>query len=198
MKIYTDIVQGSSEWHEIRRGVPTASEFDKIITTKGEPSKQREKYLFKLAGEAVSGICEETFKSAAMERGIILEAEARTLYELITRQEAQQVGFCVDNDAGCSPDALIGDDGGLEVKCPTTPIFVSYLLDNKIPTDYILQVQGSLFVTGRKWWDFMAYHPGSIKPLIVRAYPDEKLFKALKVELEIFKSELQDIIKKIS
>lgn len=195
-----DCLQGTSEWFSARCGIPSASNFDQIITTKLEPSKQRQKYLYRLAGERVSGMAEETYQNNAMLRGIELENEARNLYQVINDVEVKQVGFCLTEGkfvAGASPDGLIGDDGCIEIKCPTMAVHVGYLLDGKLPTDYFQQTQGQLFVTGRTWCDFVSYYPG-IKPLIVRVERDEQFIKALTVELEIFCSELEDVIKKIS
>lgn len=196
MKII-NVDQRSEEWFKVRAGVPTASSFDKIVTMKGEPSKQAQKYMYKLAGEFVAGKPEESYTNAAMERGIVLEDEARQTYQLITENMVEQVGFCLaDGGYGCSPDGLVGDDGMIEIKCPSIAVHVEYLLAGVLPSDYFQQCQGQLFVTGRKWSDFVSYFPG-IKPLIVRVYPDEKFHSALKVELEKFCSELQSIIKKI-
>ena len=72
-----------------------------------------------------------------------------------------------DKLVACSPDGLIGDNGGLEIKCPSQGVHVEYLLSGKMPTKYTLQVQGFLYVTGREWCDFMSYHP-SMKPMIVK------------------------------
>jgi len=193
------VEQGSPEWHAARCGVPSASNFDMIVTTKGEPSKQAQKYLYRLAGEIVSGNSEETYQNGAMQRGRELEAEARKLYEFMTGLTVAQVGFCIaDGDFayGCSPDSLVGDDGGLEIKCPTMPVHVGYVLDNVLPTDYIQQVQGNLLVTGRKWWDFLSYYPG-IKPLLIRVKPDKKFQAILKAELERFCVELKQITERI-
>ena len=199
MKIY-DFPQCSPEWFKIRCGIPTASNFDRIVTSEGKPSKQMQKYLYKVAGEYITGIPEETYQNAAMLRGIDMEQEARSLYELINNVSVQQVGFCVgepDIEYGCSPDGLVGDKGMIEIKCPSLAVHVGYLLDGKLPTDYIQQVQGELLVTGREWNDFISYYPG-IKPLIVRVERDEKFITALRVELEIFCQELITLIKKIS
>ena len=94
MKVLSE-KQHTPEWFAARCGVPGASSFDKIVTTKGEASKQAEKYMWQLAGERVAGKSEETFKSAAMERGTIMEAEARETYEFITGNEVKETGFCV-------------------------------------------------------------------------------------------------------
>lgn len=191
-------IQNSPEWYLARCGVPSASNFDKIVTTKGEPSKQRTKYLWQLAGERITKKPEESYQNASMLRGNEMQSEAKSLYEIINDVTVQEVGFCLDdsNKYGSSPDGLIGEDGGLELKCPQMATHVGYLLDNTVPTDYIQQVQGNLLVTGRKWWDFKSYYPG-IKPLIIRVYPDEKFLKLLKSELIMFCEELETVVKKI-
>jgi hypothetical protein len=191
-----DCVQGSPEWHKARVGIPSASNFDMIVTTTGARSKQREKYLYKLAGEFIIGTPEETYQNAAMQRGLELESEARTLYELITGQICSTTGFWLSDGFGCSPDGIVAENGGFEAKCPTLAVHVGYLLDNKLPTEYFQQVQGSLLVTGREWWDFMSYYPG-MKPLIVRVFPDKVFLKALRIELELVVEDLKTIIERI-
>lgn len=196
--IIFDTTQGSPEWIACRCGVPSASNFDKIITTNGALSKQRTKYLYRLAGEKITGACEETYQNAAMQRGIELEEEARQAYELITRSSVEQVGFIYHDerqDRGCSPDGLV-DDGGLEIKCPSIAVHVEYLLGGKLPTDYFQQVQGSMYITGREWWDFMSYYPG-MKSLIVRVARDNAFCKHLGAELDIFCAELRQIVEQI-
>jgi hypothetical protein len=188
--------QGSPEWIKARCGVPSASSFDKIITTKGEPSKQRTKYLWQLAGETVTGIPEESYSNANMERGKIVEAEARQLYELISGQTVLQVGFCLAEGYGASPDGLVATEGLLELKSPIMATHVGYLLENTLPMDYWQQLQGQLLVTGRKWVDFFSYYPG-LRPLLIRVVPDDKFQRALKIELELFCSELKEVVAKI-
>lgn len=188
--------QRSPEWFAARAGLPTASNFDCIVTSKGEQSKQRTKYLYKLAGEAVAGITEEIYTNGAMLRGQELEDEARRLYQFTTDEEVTTCGLCVDFNCGASPDALVGADGLLEIKCPNITTHVEYLLSGKLPTDYIQQVQGQLFITGRKWCDFMSYYP-NIKPLIVRVLPDFEFHGKLKQELGQFCLELEQIKERI-
>lgn len=198
MKII-ECVQGSPEWHLARAGIPSASNFDKIITTKGERSKTREKYLYRLAVEKITGKTEETYQNATMQRGILMEEEARQMYEIVTGKAVVQVGFCVMEGgivAGASPDGMVDDDGALEIKCPMPETHVSYLLENKLPTDYFQQTQGQLFVTGRKYVDFVSYYPG-IKPLIIRVEPDKEFQKKLAGELESFCIDLTEVVKKI-
>jgi putative phage-type endonuclease len=195
MKII-DCVQGTPEWFSARCGIPSASNFDKIITMDGKPSKQRTKYLYQLAGERLAGKPEETYTNGAMQRGKELEAEARKLYQIVTGNEVQEVGFCLAEGYGASPDGLVGQDGSLEIKCPIISTHVGYLLEKVVPSDYFQQTQGQLLVTGRSWVDFVSYYPG-IKPLIIRAERDEKFIAALKTELVNFCEELNDISNRI-
>lgn len=199
MKIL-ELEQRTPEWHAARCGIPTASGFSKIITSTGKRSTQREKYMYELAGEKMGGIVDETYQSFAMQRGVIMEAEARALYEF-ARDSVQAVGFCVSDCGrwGCSPDGLVGNKGGVEIKCPLIQTHVEYLFKCKeeMPFDYFPQVQGSLFVTGREWWDFVSYFPG-LPSLIVREEPNEVFQRLLKKELELFCDELDDLVKKLS
>lgn len=188
--------QGTQAWFSARCGIPTASNFDCIITTKGEPSKQMKKYLYQVAGERITGIAEETYQNAAMLRGQEVEDEARKFYEFSTGQEVKEVGFCLADGYGASPDGLVGKEGLLEIKCPLISTHVSYLLENKLPSEYFIQTQGQLLVTGKKWVDFISYY-GGMKPLIVRTFRDEKFIKSLRVELELFVNELKEVINKI-
>lgn len=197
--ITLDVPQGSPEWFSARLGIPTASCFDKLVTSKGEPSKQAQKYLWQLAGERVTGKTEESYQSGPMQRGKEVEAEAVALYEMIHSVQTTEVGICYPNEKklmAASPDRLIGKDGLLEMKCPLIYTHVGYILDGELPTDYFQQVQGELYITGRKWADFMSYYPG-LKPLILRVERDEKFIKALAIELEVFCKKLEDVTAKI-
>ena len=104
----------------------------------------------------------------------------------------QRVGFILTDDGrvGCSPDGLVGEDGGLELKCPSPAKHVSYLLDEQeLVDEYTHQVQGCLYVTGRAWWDLMSYYPG-MEPVIVRVEPNAEYQKALGNALATFLADL--------
>ena len=197
--LYIDVEQGSQSWLLERAGVPSASCFDKIVTSKGAPSKQAQKYLYSLAGEKLLGAPTESYQNDAMIRGQELEAEARNYYEFISDKEVKQVGFCYydkDKRYGSSPDGVIDDDGGLEIKCPSLPVHVEYLDKGKLPTDYTQQVQGNMLVTGRSYWMFMSYYP-SLPPLIIRVERDEKFIGLLKGALDKFCVELEETYKRL-
>ena len=172
--------QGSPEWLAARLGIPSASMFAKIVTTKGAWSTSADTYINQLVAERLTGEREEIFQSHHMIRGTELEPDARDLYSLMTDSEVTEVGFCLHDTlaAGCSPDGLIGEDGGLEIKCPAPSTHVEYLRGGVLPSKYKQQVMGCLWITGREWWDFVSYHP-TMKPLIVRVERDEEYIAAL-------------------
>lgn len=172
--------QYSTEWWEARRGIPTASAFDRIITAKtGKLSAGALGYAFELVADLAQlgpepWLNEPGYESAAMKRGTQTEHEARRFYEMERDVDVQRVGFCITDagDAGCSPDGLVGESGGLELKCPLLKTHVGYLYRGGLPDEYKPQVHGSLIVTGREWWDFLSYAPG-LPPLLVRVEPDD-------------------------
>ena len=172
--------QGSEEWHKARAGVPSASNFSKLITAAGKPSTSAETYINSLIAYLITGTVEESYKNENMARGNLLEPQARAMYELATDNVVTEVGFCLHDTimAGCSPDGLVGDDGGLEIKCPSASTHVGYLRSQKLPTIYKQQVMGCLWITGREWWDFMSFHP-EMEDLIVRVYRDDEYINVL-------------------
>jgi len=193
-----DCAQNSPEWFLARCGVPSSSRYSEIVTSKGEPSKSAIKYMRQLAVEAITKTKEGSFQSFAMKRGSEMEEEAAEFYALFTNREIEKIGFCLHDtiNAGSSPDRLVGKDGLLEVKCPNYATYVDYRLADKLPTTYLPQVQGQLFVTGREWCDFMVYVPG-IAPFIKRVYPSTDFHKALEIELTVFTAELKQLIERL-
>ena len=196
--IIADFEQMSPEWFAARVGIPSASVFDKLITSKGALSTSRQKLIYKLAGERVLGEKEEGYTNGAMQRGIELEPEARSLFELITDLEVKEVGLCYYDerkDRSCSPDGLVETKmtlmEGLEIKCPELATHIEYLLGNKLPTKYFAQVQGSMYITGLEKWYFMSYYPG-VKPLIVEVMRDEMWIAKLDKALNDFVIELDE------
>lgn len=155
------VVQNSLEWLVARAGIPTASEFDNLLTPKFEPRKGQmpESYLAQKLAERWLGGPLPSFQNLDMEFGQILESEAKPYYTLMCDEEITPCGLAITDDGkiGCSPDGLINPDGGIEIKCPEAKTHVKYLMAGKLPDDYILQVHGAMFVTGRKWWKFLSY-----------------------------------------
>lgn len=170
MKII-DCVQGEESWWKARLGIPTSSEFDKIITpAKLEPSTSAEGYMDKLLGEYFRGKPDETFQSEWMKRGKEKEAEAREYYAMCFNCEPRVVGFCTTDDrrAGCSPDFLL-EGGGVELKVVSPGILVKYHRKGVLPLEYKMQVIGSLAVSDLDFWGFMAYHE-DLKPFDITTH----------------------------
>lgn len=179
--------QRSPEWHTLRLGIPTASEFSRLVTSKGAPSTSLSGYAMELASELFAGRPLDAFDGNVwMERGAELEAEAIRLYEFTTDRTVTPCGF-ITNDAGtagCSPDGLVGDDGMLEIKCPKAERFMEAVVYHKkngrAPSGYAQQTQGQLLLAERKWVDMLFYHP-DLPPLIIRQQPDHAMFAALAI-----------------
>lgn len=192
MKIL-DVIQGSKEWFDARAGIPTASNFKKIYSGGGKKSESASKYMDLLIAEYLAGKpLGNNVETKATRRGNALEPEARLAYEYITGNDVKQVGFCLDDSGlyGCSPDGLIGTEGGLEIKCEGSDVIAGYYRRG-FPIGHKSQVQGSLLVTGYKWWDFMAYHP-DLRPLILRIERDEPYINALFSEINAFSIKLRE------
>jgi hypothetical protein len=197
------MLQYSPEWWEIRRGVPTASQFDKILTPTGKLSSQATAYIDELIADRFvlnPNFMTERPMTRAMANGTDMEPEARRWYAMEhPERRVVQVGFCVTDDGrfGCSPDALVGDDGVLELKCPLGKTHVGYLREGLLPADYRPQCHGHLIVTGRPWVDFVSYAPG-LPPFSIRVTADsytEKLRSALDVFWEQYQATLTALLK---
>jgi putative phage-type endonuclease len=199
MPIIIECEQRSDEWFQAICGNVGASSIDKIITTKGEPSKSRTDYMMTLAAERITGKGEAGFTTQAMLNGIEREAEARTLFEMAHGVEVRQVGLIYKDDkklCHISPDGLIVENEGLEIKNPLSKTHVKYLLENKLPSEYFGQVQFSLFVSERESWWFMSHYPG-LKPLMLKCERDEKWIDKCAKELDAFNQELDALVEKI-
>lgn len=190
--------QGGHEWMFERSIIPTASNFSKIVTTTGKQSSQRDKYLYTLAGNIISGTLQESYKNDNMQRGNDQEDEARKTFEFLTGLKVETVGLCYFDDDkrfGASPDGLIGDDCGLEIKTAAPHIQIERLEKGWTLSEHKQQIQGNMLVTGRKYWYRMSYCMG-IKPIIEIIHRDDDFIKLLSFEIETFNNKLNDIVEK--
>lgn len=185
--IVDDHRQGTAGWVGARLGIPTASNFSKIITGEGKVSKSADFYMRQLLAEYFIGEpCESGIGTLLMGRGTGLEPSARKWYEMERDVDVVQVGFCYRDDklAGASPDGLVGEDGLVEIKCTSAPVHVEYLLGG-IKGEYWPQCQGLLYVTGRAWVDLVAYNP-VLPPVVKRIDPDEEYQAVLSAGVDTF------------
>lgn len=174
-----DCEQGTEEWHRVRAGLPTASNFSKVMAKagpKGGTSHKeyvmRAKYMRQLAGEIITGTPEDSWAgNSHTERGKEREDEARSKYAFIHDVDPVRVGFVRNGNCGCSPDSFVGD-GGLEIKDAIASVQIERLQSGVLPSEYKWQVIGSLLVCDDKaYWDFVSHCRGL--PLFeVRVYRD--------------------------
>lgn len=200
-----ECLQGSPQWHQIRRCRPTSSDFDRIITpAKGLPSASQDGYI----DELISQLLDQNYSlepssqyiSPSMQQGMDYEDAARSWYSFQFDREVRQVGICLSDCLryGASPDGLIGDDGILEIKCPELKSHIRYLREGVMPSEHKCQIHGLLAVTGRKWLDFLSYSPvPELDNFVIRVTPDAFTEK-LAVELKSFSDKLDGALAKFN
>lgn len=200
MRIHTGFDQSSLEWLTARSGVVTASEMDNLLTPdfKVRTGETPKTYLYKKLAEKWRGGAIPSGISLDMEFGNVLEQECIPAFEFETGQKVDRVALITSDDGsvGCSPDGLIGDDSGLEAKCPRVETHLKYLFDGAVPKDYIVQVHASLYVTGRQSWRFVSYSRGC-PMLILTVQRDEEIIGKIRLAVEPFLAELESKVKKL-
>jgi hypothetical protein len=191
-----DCEQGTELWFSSRAGLPTASEFHTVMAKgkDGGRSLTREAYMRKLAGEILTGEpAPEGYSNAHMERGKLLEGSARELFAYMHDVEPQIIGFLRNGKKGASPDSLINENAGLEIKTAIPAVQIERLQLNRLPPEYVAQVQGGLWVSERDTWFFLSYCP-KLPPLIVEVHRDEAYIAKMAAAVDTFNAELDDLV----
>lgn len=185
--------QQTADWLKARAGHATASRFkDVLAKIKTGEAATRAKYRIQLVTERLTGLPVEGFKNNAMAWGTEREPEARMAYEVETGQIVQEFGFILHPDVqwvGASPDGFVGADGMVEIKCPYESTVHVMTLTDGMPTEHTAQIQGNLWVNGRKWCDFVSYDPRMPEGLQVyrqRIERDDKYIAKLAEEIQDF------------
>lgn len=193
-----DCEQGSGDWFRARLGIPTASEFATVMAhgRDGGASKTRRTYLLKLAGEIITGEVADSYCSADMERGRIMEPEARDMYAFTRSIELHHVGFIRNGQKGCSPDSLIGDHGMLEIKTKFPHYLIDLLLRDEFPPEHRAQSQGALWVAEREWIDLACYWP-KLPIFVKRAYREDGYIATLAGAVNQFNEELAETVERV-
>ena len=195
-----DLIQGSPEWHAARIGKITGSRFKDVLSTRGAG---RGNYMRELLLERKTGRAAVGFTNTEMEWGTEHEPQARAYYEKYHDRKVQQVGF-VDHPleqyrgyVGVSPDGLVDDVGCIEIKCPNTDTHLEYIAKNVLPSKYVAQVQGELWVTGRQFCDFISFDPRVEKqPFFdIRIERDEVYIRKLAAAVDVFIQEMVEMQK---
>lgn len=185
LHIYPAIEQRSEAWFEQRRGMVTASVVGQLVTAKTVTIANNDTsrgLIASLAAERITGETEESYMNRDMERGVLYEPVIRDRYAEVYGVEVQEIGFAVRTlpggaRLGASPDGLVGDDGGIEIKAPRAKGHVVTVISDEVPANYMPQIQACLLVTGRAWWDYVQAAAGRL--YVKRVYPDPAWHKAI-------------------
>lgn len=197
IETFAEIEQGTPEWHLLRCGLPTASRFADIMA-EGD-GKMRRKYLYELAGERFTGEPDESWSgNRHTERGKAMEDEARRHYAFMNDTEPRRVGFIKNGNVGCSPDSLIGDRGGLEIKTKLPHLMVDILTRDAgwYPPEHKWQLQGFLWVAERDWIDLSCYWP-KMPPFVRRVTRDETMIRSLAAKVDAFNNDLTSLVARL-
>ena len=196
--------QGTDEWKRARLGYVSASNLDAVMAKgKSGEAVTRKNYKTRIVAERLTGDIGDSYSNAAMEWGVQTESQAAMAYEVAKETLLDKTGFWKHNQIqwlGCSPDRLVENDGLVEIKCPNTTTHIDYWLAKKVPSEYVKQVQGQLWVMEREWCDFVSFDPRlpeKNRLLIVRAYRDEKFIKQMQQEVDQFLNEVEALIIKL-
>ena len=209
--------QNTSEWLQDRAGKINMSracdvmafdpggELYKSGKKKGTPKPgrvllARTDYIGDIVAEILTGEPKAQVRARPLDWGHDVEDAARAAYEAETGEIVQQVAGVTHPMmpyVRCSPDGLIGNDGQLQIKCPSNPANHIDALRNGMPSEHIPQVQGELFVTGRQWSDFVSFDPRM--PVNLRFYRqriprDDAYIATLSAACESLWAEVQDYI----
>ena len=189
------VEQNTDEWLSLRLGKITASAMKNIISSGGKKSTSSKTYMHQLIAEKLtnSNPDDVSFSNAWTEQGHEREDVARSMYEFVRDAVVDDAGFITDDNenVGVSCDGLIGDDGLIEIKCPKASTYISYKLDGRCPTVYFPQIQSQLWITERKWCDFVVYHP-KFELHIVRVERDDNFIDKMRDYVDKFVVEMKE------
>jgi exodeoxyribonuclease (lambda-induced) len=205
MNIIETCEQGSAEWFQMRLGKVTASRV-KDVLSKGRgsaPSKTAESYMMELIAEILTGESKPFFENDAMRWGTEIEPQARSMYSVNNDfVDVKEVAFVEHNQqVGISPDGLIGENGLLEIKCPNTTTQLKRALSDDYSSDYKAQIQMQLWVTERKWCDFVSFDPRidcAASYLQQRVERDEEYIKEMKAKVYSFVDKMNELINQLT
>ena len=197
-----NIEQGSAEWFALRVGRVTSSKVADVLA--GGKGLTRAAYRNQIVAERLTGLpCGSDFESEPMRRGKEQEPFARAAYEVARSCMVDSVAFIPHPRlmAGASPDGIVGEDGGIEMKNPNTATHIGYLEAGEVPSKYVPQMQWAMACSGRKWWDFVSFDarlPTETRLFIARPERDEEWIKQAEAAVEKFLSEVDEMVEKLT
>ena len=201
----SEVEQGTPEWFAQRCGKATASRISDIVAkTKTGYSTSRANYMAQLVVERMTNQVAESYSNAAMEWGVENETFARAAYEAKTGNMVDQVG-AIDHPriamSAASPDALVGDDGCLEIKCPNTATHIDTILGEAPAKKYYDQMQWQMVCANRSYCDFVSFDPrmpAHLQLFVKRIERNDEYIEQLEKEVVQFLMEVEDKVKKLN
>lgn len=197
---FPDVIQGSDEWHDQRRGIVTASVVGQLVTPKALKIAANDKsrsIVAQLVAERITGYTDPTYVGDDMLRGVEDELLARDLYAKVYQHPIREVGFLLRKEEswqlGYSPDGLVGDDGLIEVKSRRAKFHLRTILDDEVPAEFVAQCQAGLLVSGRAWLDFVSYS-GGMPMWHKRMFPDPAWHDAIVAAVEQFEETAAEMV----
>lgn len=198
MKIINDFEQGSLEWHRARCGLITMSHAKELMT--GGRGKTRQGYIYDMLSERLSGEPVDGFSSIDMEKGNFLEPFAGQAFTRLTGLEIQRVGLVLHDDEriACSPDGLIDENTGIEIKCPKPRQHIRNMFSTGID-EYRLQCHGNMWITGRRHWFIVSFCPWVVdKPIFIKLINrDRSLIKAIELSAVAAANDLDRLVETV-
>jgi len=195
--------QGSGEWLNQRVGMLTASRMAEAMAMLkpdkngiAKPAEARRKLLIEKLAERLTGDAATHYVSPAMQHGLLYEPAGKAALEDREGELLQACGFIEHptiQGFGASPDALLGVDAVFELKCPTSPTHVAWLMDGVMPAQHKPQVLAQLACTKRSAAVFASYDPrmpAGLQLFTVRWTPDPAEIYAVEVAAVEFIAEL--------
>ena len=204
--VWTCNTQGTTEWLKERCGCLTASRMaDAIAFLKGgKEAEARKKYKIELIAERMTDTMVSRFVNDAMAWGLEQEPYARARYEELTGELVIPCGFALHSEIqffGASPDGLIGEDGLIEIKCPTSETYTGWFIGGGVPEQHKPQMLAQLAVTGRKYVDFFAFDPRvkveAHQSFLRRFEPAEEDIAAVEEAARKFLAEVDALFEKV-
>lgn len=200
------IEQQTPVWTKARIGSVTASRVPDVMAKLRDMNKEssaRYNYKMEVIIEQLTGRATEHYQSEPMRWGLETQGLAAAAYEMDQRIFLSGGGYwrhdTIEN-FGASPDYLVGTDGLLECKCPTTPTHLNYLLTGEVPECYLWQMTAQMAVTGRQWCDFCSFDPRlpeQMQLFVKRFDRTQSLISAVEVEVRQFLKEVKDIVSQL-
>lgn len=193
---HPELIQGSEDWLAARCGILTATGIEALLTPTLKPAKNEKSraHVYEMLAQRITKYVEPQYVSDAMLRGLSDEIYARALY---TEKYApvEETGFVTNDElgfvVGCSPDGLVGEHGGIEIKSRMQKFQTQTIIEDEVPVDYMIQIQMNLFVTGRRWWDFVSWC-GGMPMFVKRVYPQEEYMQAIVTAAIAFEDQLRE------